>query len=117
MASKALLQCAAAAVVALSWMQNAAAQTFPAKPIRIVVPFPPGGTSDILSRTIGEKLTAEWGQQVITDNRPGAAGNIASELVAKSKPDGYTLYVNTVGTHAINPAIYTGLPFDAIRDF
>jgi tripartite-type tricarboxylate transporter receptor subunit TctC len=93
------------------------AQAYPARAIRIVVPFPPGGTSDILSRTIGQKLTEEWGQQVITDNRPGAAGNIASEFVARSKPDGYTLYVNTVGTHAINPAIYSSLTFDAIRDF
>jgi tripartite-type tricarboxylate transporter receptor subunit TctC len=93
------------------------AQTFPARPVRIVVPFPPGGTSDILARSIGQKLTEEWGQPVLTDNRPGAAGNIASELVAKSKPDGYTLYINTVGTHAINPAIYATLPFDVIRDF
>ena len=93
------------------------AQPFPSRPIRIVVPFPPGGTSDILSRTIGQKLTEEWGQTVITDNRPGAAGNIASEFVAKSKGDGYTLYINTVGTHAINPAIYAKLAFDPLKDF
>ena len=93
------------------------AQTFPARPVRIVVPFPPGGTSDILARSIGQKLSEEWGQPVLTDNRPGAAGNIASENVAKSKPDGYTLYINTVGTHAINPAIYAKLPFDPINDF
>jgi tripartite-type tricarboxylate transporter receptor subunit TctC len=97
--------------------QFALAQAYPSRPIRIVVPFPPGGTSDILSRTIGQKLSEEWGQPVITDNRPGAAGNIASEVVAKSKGDGYTLYINTVGTHAINPAIYTKLSFDPIRDF
>ena len=93
------------------------AQTFPARPVRIVVPFPPGGTSDILARTIGQKLAEEWGQPVLTDNRPGAAGNIASENVAKSKPDGYTLYINTVGTHAINPAIYAKLAFDPLNDF
>ena len=93
------------------------AQTFPARPVRIVVPFPPGGTSDILARSIGQKLSEEWGQPVLTDNRPGAAGNIASENVAKSKPDGYTLYINTVGTHAINPAIYAKLAFDPINDF
>lgn len=93
------------------------AQTFPARPVRIVVPFPPGGTSDILSRTIGQKLSEEWGQQVLTDNRPGASGNIASDFVAKSKPDGYTLYIMTVGTHAINPAVFSKLPFDAVRDF
>lgn len=93
------------------------AQPFPSRPIRIVIPFPPGGTSDILARTLGQKLSEEWGQQVIPDNRPGAAGNIASEIVARSKPDGYTLYINTVGTHAINPAIYAKLTFDPIKDF
>ncbi len=93
------------------------AQAYPARAIRIVVPFPPGGTSDILARSIGQKLMEEWGQPVITDNRPGAAGNIASDFVAKSKGDGYTLYINTVGTHAINPAIYAKLAFDPIRDF
>jgi tripartite-type tricarboxylate transporter receptor subunit TctC len=85
--------------------------------VRIVIPFPPGGTSDILARTLAQKLTDEWGQQVIAENRPGAAGNVATEHVAKSKPDGYTLLINTVGTHAINPAIYPNLPFDPIKDF
>ncbi len=93
------------------------AQPFPSKPIRIVVPFPPGGTSDILARTLGQELQKEWGQPAVTDNRPGAAGNIASEYVAKSKGDGYTLYINTVGTHAINPAIYAKLAFDPVKDF
>ena len=93
------------------------AQSFPSKPIRIVVPFPPGGTSDILARTLGQELQKEWGQPAVTDNRPGAAGNIASEYVAKSKGDGYTLYINTVGTHAINPAIYAKLAFDPVKDF
>lgn len=93
------------------------AQTFPTRPVRIVVPFPPGGTSDILARAIGQKLSEEWGQPVLADNRPGAAGNIASDYVAKSKPDGYTLYINTVGTHAINAAIYAKLSFDPIKDF
>ncbi len=101
----------------LSCVVTAQAQPYPSRAIRIVVPFPPGGTSDILSRTIGQKLTEEWGQQVITDNRPGAAGNIASDYVAKSKGDGYTLYINTVGTHAINPAIYAKLAFDPLKDF
>ena len=101
----------------MSCAHTAQAQPFPSRAIRIVVPFPPGGTSDILARSIGQKLTEEWGQQVITDNRPGAAGNIASEYVAKSKGDGYTLYINTVGTHAINPAIYAKLSFDPLKDF
>src|SRR5918993_3042093 len=112
-----LFRCAAMATLALLWTTMLYAQAYPARPIRIIVPFPPGGTSDILSRTLGPKLTEEWGQPVLTDNRPGAAGNIASELVAKSKPDGYTLYINTVGTHAINPAIYAQLAFDAVKDF
>jgi tripartite-type tricarboxylate transporter receptor subunit TctC len=105
-------------LLALAWTCiSVHAQTFPARPVRIVVPFPPGGTSDILARSIGQKLSEDWGQPVLTDNRPGAAGNIASENVAKSKPDGYTLYINTVGTHAINPAIYAKLAFDPINDF
>ena len=100
-----------------AFAQNAAPTAFPSRPIHIVVPFPPGGTSDILSRLLGQKFTEEWGQPVITDNRPGAAGNIASDYVARSKPDGSTLYINTVGTHAINPAIYSKLNFDPIKDF
>jgi tripartite-type tricarboxylate transporter receptor subunit TctC len=95
----------------------ACAQAYPTRTVRIVIPFPPGGTSDILARTLAQKLTDEWGQQVIAENRPGAAGNVASEHVAKSKPDGYTLLINTVGTHAINPAIYPTLPFDPVKDF
>ena len=95
----------------------AAAQTYPSKPIRIVSPFPPGGTSDILARSIGERLSKEWGQPVITENRVGAAGNVASEYVAKGSPDGHLLYINTVGTHAINPAIYPKLNFDPLKDF
>lgn len=110
--------CMLAAVAAAFAFQHCAdAQPFPSRSIRIVVPFPPGGTSDILARSIGQKLTEEWGQPVIADNRPGAAGNIASEIVAKAKPDGYTLYINTVGTHAINAALYAALPFDIIKDF
>jgi tripartite-type tricarboxylate transporter receptor subunit TctC len=96
---------------------GAGAQAYPAKPVRIVVPFPPGGTSDILARTLGPKLTAEWGQPVVVDNRPGAAGNIAAEHVARSPGDGYTLFITTVGIHAIHPSLYGKLPFDATRDF
>src|SRR5882672_7365602 len=79
------------------------AQVFPAKPIRILVPFPPGGTSDILSRLIGPKLTEKWGQPVLVESRPGAAGAIAMEVVAKSAPDGYTLVLTDVGTLVIIP--------------
>jgi len=113
-----IFRTALAAMAALLGAQAPAyAQAYPSRTVRIVIPFPPGGTSDILARTLAQKLTDEWGQQVIAENRPGAAGNVASEHVAKSKPDGYTLLINTVGTHAINPAIYPNLPFDPLKDF
>jgi tripartite-type tricarboxylate transporter receptor subunit TctC len=112
-----ILQCAALlAVLALS-AAGATAQTYPAKPIRLVVPFPAGGTTDILAREVGQRLSASLGQPVVIDNRPGAAGNIGSELVAKSAPDGYTLLMATVGTHAINPSLYAKLPYDHVADF
>jgi len=113
-----IFRAAIATLAVLLWAQGPAyAQAYPSRTVRIVIPFPPGGTSDILARTLAQKLTDEWGQQVIAENRPGAAGNVASEYVAKSKGDGYTLLINTVGTHAINPAIYPTLPFDPIKDF
>ena len=111
-----LVRAAAAALLALATI-TAGAQPYPSRTVRIVIPFPPGGTSDILARTLAQKLTEEWGQQVIAENRPGAAGNIASEYVAKQKGDPHVLLINTVGTHAINPAIYPNLPFDPIKDF
>jgi len=95
----------------------ACAQTYPTKPIRLVVPFPPGGATDILARDVAQKLTEAWGQSVIVDNRPGAGGNIGSELVAKSAPDGYTLEMGTVGTHAINASLYAKMPYDHVKDF
>jgi len=106
------------ALLAILCLQGLAwPQAFPTRTVRIVIPFPPGGTSDILARTLAQKLTEEWGQQVIAENRPGAAGNVACEFVAKQKGDPHTLLINTVGTHAINPAIYPNLPFDPLRDF
>jgi tripartite-type tricarboxylate transporter receptor subunit TctC len=95
----------------------AGAQTYPTKPIRIVVPFPPGGATDILARDVAQKLSESFGQQVIVDNRPGAGGNIGSELVARSAPDGYTLEMGTVGTHAINASLYSKMPYDHVKDF
>jgi tripartite-type tricarboxylate transporter receptor subunit TctC len=92
------------------------AQNYPAKPIRIVVPFPPGGTSDILSRLIGPKLTEKWGQQVVIDSRPGAAGAIGHELVAKSPPDGYTLVLSDVGPLVIVPILYPKTSY-GLQDF
>jgi tripartite-type tricarboxylate transporter receptor subunit TctC len=93
------------------------AQPYPAKPIRIIVPFPAGGTADIMARVVGQKMTETWGQQVVIDNRSGAGGNIAAELAAKSAPDGYTLFLCVVGTHAIHQTLYSKLPFDPIKDF
>lgn len=106
-------------VAAFSLAASAAvvAQSYPARPITLVVPFPPGGTTDILARAVGGELTKAWGQQVIIDNRPGAGGNIGSGLVAKAAPDGYTLLMGTVGTHGINQSLYSKLPYDPIKDF
>ena len=91
-------------------------QTYPTKPVRFVVPFVPGGPTDIQGRMLGEKLGQRLGQQVIIDNRGGAGGNIGMELTAKSPPDGYTIVIATVGTWAVNPYLYQ-LPYDVIRDF
>ena len=97
--------------------QGGAASTYPSRPIRLVVPFPAGGTTDIMARAVAQKLSETWGQQVIVDNRPGAGGNIGSDLVAKAPPDGYTLLMGTVGTHAINPSLYARMPYDHVKDF
>jgi tripartite-type tricarboxylate transporter receptor subunit TctC len=93
------------------------AQTYPVKPIRIVVAYTPAGATDILARIVGQKFTEAWGQPVIIDNRPGANGNIGSEYAAKATPDGYTLLMVTAGTHGINPSLYRKLGFDAVKDF
>ena len=90
---------------------------YPTKPVTIVVPFAAGGTTDILARIIGQALTTELGQSVIVDNRAGAGGNIGASLAAKSPADGYTLFMGTVGTHAINASLYKKMPFDPIKDF
>jgi tripartite-type tricarboxylate transporter receptor subunit TctC len=108
-----ILLCATA--VLACWTAQAQ-QAFPAKPIRIIVPFPPGGTSDILSRLIGPKLTERWGQSVIVESRPGAAGAIGHELVAKSPPDGYTLVLSDVGPLVIVPVLFPKTPY-GVQDF
>jgi tripartite-type tricarboxylate transporter receptor subunit TctC len=102
--------------VALLIAGAAAAQTYPARPVRIVVPFPPGGTSDILARTIGARLGESLGQPVVVENRPGAGGNIAADHVAKSPPDGYTLIMGT-SSLAISQSLYKKLSYDLVRDF
>jgi tripartite-type tricarboxylate transporter receptor subunit TctC len=95
------------------------AQDWPApnRPLRLLVGFPPGGSTDLLARNLAAKLSEQTGAQVLIDNRAGAAGNLASELTARANPDGYTLLMATVSSHAINPAIYRKLSFDPIRDF
>lgn len=92
------------------------AADYPEKPIRIIVPFTPGGSTDILARMIGQKLQEAWGQQVIADNRPGANGVVAADITAKANPDGHTLMFVAIG-HAINPLLQKNLPYDADRDF
>ena len=97
---------------------NAAMAAFPDKPIRLVVPFPAGGAADVMARGMAQRLGAELGnQQIIIDNRGGAGGAPAAEAVAKSAPDGYTLFFGTMGTHAINPALYPKLRYDPVKDF
>ena len=96
---------------------EAVAQSYPSKPVRLVVPFPAGGNTDIYARPIAQKLGELLGQQVIVDNRPGAGGSIGSELVAKAPPDGYTLIAGTTSTFGIGPSLYRKLPYDPVRDF
>ena len=110
---------ASAAVLGAGLMSSTAAlaQAYPSKPVTIVVPFAAGGTTDILARIIGQALTTELGQSVIVDNRAGAGGNIGGALAAKAAADGHTLFMGTVGTHAINAALYKKMPFDPIKDF
>jgi tripartite-type tricarboxylate transporter receptor subunit TctC len=95
----------------------AQSQSYPAKPLRFVVPFPPGGPLDIMARGIGVKLQEAWGQPVVVENKPGAGGGIGADAVAKSPADGYTLLMGAVSTHAINPWLYASIPYDPVKDF
>jgi tripartite-type tricarboxylate transporter receptor subunit TctC len=95
----------------------AVAQQYPTKPLRIVVTLGPGSAGDMLSRLLADPVGKGLGQQVIVDNRPGAGGNVAAQIVAKSPPDGYTLFLTTISTHGINPTLYATLPFDPVKDF
>ena len=97
--------------------QAGGAAGYPARPIRMVVPFTPGGSTDILARAIGQKLTEAWGQPVVIDNVPGAGGAIGADKVAKATPDGYTLLMGHIGTLAVNPSLYPNLPYDPIKSF
>ena len=93
------------------------ADTYPSRIVKMIVPFPAGGTTDIFARHIGDRLAKAFGHNFVIDNRGGAGGNIGSDAVAKADPDGYTLLVGTVGTHAINSSLYTRMTFDPVRDF
>ena len=104
------------AAVFVAWFAGATAQTYPAKPVHIVVPFPPAGAADLLTRAVGKKLSEAWGQAVVADNRPGAGGNIGAEVVAKSAPDGYTLLMAAVTTHAVSMSLYSKLGYDLEKD-
>ena len=93
------------------------AQSYPSKPIRIIVPFPVGGIADIYSRLIGNRFGELWGQPVLVENRTGAGGNIAADMVARAAPDGYTLVMGSIGTHAVNVTLFSKLPYDPVKDF
>ncbi len=101
-----------AAAMPLGW-----AQPYPSKTIKLIVPFPPAGSTDISARAVAGKLGERLGQAVVIENKPGAGGNIGSDVVAKAPPDGYTLLVGTVGTHAINAGLYSKMPYDPVKDF
>ena len=111
-----LVGLAALALFGLAGLE-ATAQNYPAKPIRLIVPFPPGGGNDTIARLMGQKLAPVLGQQVLVDNRPGAGGTIGAEIAAKSPPDGYTLFLAGVASHGINPNLRKQLPYDPVRDF
>jgi tripartite-type tricarboxylate transporter receptor subunit TctC len=107
----------ACAVLGLSASQIASAQSWPTKPIKFIVPFTPGGNTDIVARMVGEGLSKTFGQPVLIENKPGAAGLLGATAVAKSPADGYTFLMGTVGTHAINAGMYSKMPYDTVKDF
>jgi tripartite-type tricarboxylate transporter receptor subunit TctC len=105
------------AALCIFWAPPALAQPYPSKPIRIICAFPVGGIADLYARIIGQRVGESWGQPVLVENRAGAGGTIAAEAVAKSPPDGYTLVMGAVGTHAVNVSLFAKLPYDAVKDF
>src|SRR5215213_547956 len=104
-------------IVGILGAMPATAQSYPSKPVRFVVPYAAGGATDLIARTIGEKLSASLGQPFVIDNRPGAATLLGAQLVAKAEPDGYTLLMATSTTLAINASLYSKLPYDPVKDF
>lgn len=108
---------AVALCACLSFAAAAQADNYPSRSIRIVVPFPPGGATDAAARLVATKMSEKWGQPVVIDNRAGAGGNVGSDIVAKSAPDGYTLVMGVTGSHAINISLYSKMPYDPVADF
>jgi len=108
---------AAGAIAALATATLVSAQSYPTKPIKMIIPFPPAGSTDISARAVAGKLSERLGQPVVIENKPGAGGNIGADVVAKAPPDGYTFIVGTVGTHAINAGLYSKMPYDNLKDF
>ena len=113
----ALLALPAACVGMMALSSSAWADSYPSKPIRLIVPFAPGGVTDTGARVVAEKLSERLGQQVVVDNKPGASGNIGTQLAATAAPDGYTLVVGFDGTMVVNPHVYKKVPFDTLKDF
>jgi tripartite-type tricarboxylate transporter receptor subunit TctC len=109
--------CVAGAFVVDAWIRSAQAQAYPNKPVRLVLPYTPGGGTDLIARPLAQKLASMLRQQVVIDNRGGANGNIGMEIAAKAPPDGYTLLLGLTAQLAINPAVYAKLPYDPVRDF
>lgn len=112
-----LLVAASASAFAVLPAQAPAQGSYPARPIRIIVPFTPGGSTDILARSIGQELTKAWGQSVIVENVPGAGGSLGADKAAKAQADGYTLLMGHIGTLAVNPSLYPNLPYDPVKSF
>jgi len=109
-------RCAAGLLLGAAGVASAQAPGYPAKPVRVVVAFTPGGTTDILTRLVSQQLSERFKQQFVVDNKPGAGGNIGTEMVVRSAPDGYTLIVNSVGPIAVNPTLYKNLPYNPLSD-
>src|SRR5450759_4262385 len=111
------LQLAALAIVLAATALTAGAQTYPVRPVHLIVPYPPGGQYDVYARILGAKLGDIWRQPVVVENRVGANGIVGTDFVAKSAPDGYTIMMGGIGPHGISPSLYSKLPYDPIRDF
>ena len=103
--------------LSLGFFLTCSAHQYPSKPIKIIVPFPVGGIADIYSRLIGNRWTELWGQPVVIENRTGAGGNIGADMVAKAAPDGYTIGIGSIGTHAVNVSLFSKMPYDPVKDF